>query len=264
MLAWELPAIAAQRGARSTPPLGFRARKVPIGYLRKRLRADFPEVGLATLLHLYHRNCDECRCYAPVPVWGALTLRIGIDATCWANGRGYGRFTRELVGAMVRQAPADEFVCFVDARAQAAFALRSPNLRTVLVRQRVSPTEAAAAGSSRSPADMLRLTMAVAGERPDVFYCPSVYSYFPLAPGQRAVITIHDAIVERFPQLTVPGRTARLFWTAKVRLALAQARLVLTVSDYAADEVAEMLRVPRSRLRGGRGSPRRQLPPTFG
>ena len=28
-----------------------------------------------------------------------VALRIGIDATCWANGRGYGRFTRELVRA---------------------------------------------------------------------------------------------------------------------------------------------------------------------
>jgi len=28
-------------------------------------------------------------------------MRIGVDCTCWANGRGYGRFTRELLGAPV-------------------------------------------------------------------------------------------------------------------------------------------------------------------
>lgn len=47
-------------------------------------------------------------------------------------------------------------------------------------------------------------------------------------------MTVHDAIAERFPQLTLPTRWDRLFWGMKVRLALHQARLVLTVSDYAA------------------------------
>ncbi len=32
-------------------------------------------------------------------------MRIGVDATCWANGRGYGRFTRQLLPAMAQQAP---------------------------------------------------------------------------------------------------------------------------------------------------------------
>ena len=50
-------------------------------------------------------------------------MRIGIDATCWANERGYGRFTREMVSAMVALAPAHEFVCLLDARAAARFAL---------------------------------------------------------------------------------------------------------------------------------------------
>lgn len=176
-------------------------------------------------------------------------MRIGIDATCWANARGYGRFTRELVQAMVRQSPDDEFICFLDDRANQVFALRAPNVRRVIVPQRVSPTTAAADGSARSPFDMLRLTRAVWRERPDVFYSPSVYAYFPLPPFQRAVVTVHDTIVERFPELTVPDRKARLFWKAKVRLALAQARIVLTDSDYAASEIAEMLHVKRERIR---------------
>ena len=29
------------------------------------------------------------------------SLTIGIDATCWANARGYGRFTREICSALV-------------------------------------------------------------------------------------------------------------------------------------------------------------------
>jgi glycosyltransferase involved in cell wall biosynthesis len=176
-------------------------------------------------------------------------MRIGVDATCWANERGYGRFTRELVSAMVEQAPADEFVCFLDERARARFALAGPNVVPVVVRQRVSPTQAASADSSRSLGDMLRLTRAVRRARPAVFFSPSVYTYFPLPPGLPAVVTIHDAIAERFPELTLPSRRARLFWNAKVALALRQARLVLTVSDYAAREVAAVHRVPAARLR---------------
>jgi glycosyltransferase involved in cell wall biosynthesis len=176
-------------------------------------------------------------------------MRIGIDATCWANGRGYGRFARELVPVMAAEAPGDEFVCFVDDRAAERFDLVLPNVRAVRVAQSTSPTTAAAADGRRSVPDMLRLTRAVARERLDVFFCPSVYTYFPLPPGLRAVVTIHDAIAERYPHLTLPSRRARMFWHSKVALAIWQARLVLTVSDFAADEIATVLRVPRSRLR---------------
>ena len=176
-------------------------------------------------------------------------MRIGIDATCWANGRGYGRFTRELVAAMFEEAPDDEFVCFLDERAARVFGPPRVNVTTVVVKQQVSPTEAAGADSARSPRDMLRLTRAVGRERLDVFFSPSVYTYFPLPMGLRAVVTVHDAIAERFPALTLPSTRARLFWNAKVKLALWQCRLVLTVSEFAASEIAEVHGVPRARLR---------------
>jgi len=176
-------------------------------------------------------------------------MRIGVDATCWANRRGYGRFTRELCREMVRLAPQDEFVFFVDALARKACDVEAPNLRLVEVPQRVSPTEAAAADGNRSPVDMLRFTFAVRREPLDVFFSPSVYSYFPLPPGLRAVATVMDAIAERYPELTLPSRRARLFWKAKVKLAIFQARLVLTISEYSARELGEVHRLPRERVR---------------
>lgn len=189
-------------------------------------------------------------------------MRIGVDATCWANGRGYGRFTRELLGAMVPEAPEHEFVCFLDQRAAARFDIAAPNVRRVVVPQRVSPTQAAGAGSSRSVIDMLRFTRAVAREPLDVFFAPSVYTYFPLPPRLRAVITIHDAIAERFPELTLPSRRARLFWKAKVALAVRQARLVLTVSEFAAREIVEVLGVSRARVRVAGEAPSRAYQPS--
>ena len=55
-------------------------------------------------------------------------MRIGIDATCWANPRGYGRFTRHLLPELVALAPEDTFVCFLDQRAAGQFDLTAPNL----------------------------------------------------------------------------------------------------------------------------------------
>ena len=176
-------------------------------------------------------------------------MRIGVDATCWANGRGYGRFTRSLLAEMAALAPDDEFICFLDPVAAQGFDLAGPNVRPVIVPMGVAPTAAAAADGYRAPLDMLRLTRAVWRERPDVFFSPSVYTYFPLPPGQRAVVTVHDAIAERFPELTLPNPRARLFWRLKVGLALRQARLVLTVSDFAAGEIAEVLGIQKGRIR---------------
>jgi glycosyltransferase involved in cell wall biosynthesis len=176
-------------------------------------------------------------------------LRIGVDATCWANPRGYGRFARELLRAIVHEAPEHEFVCFADRPSLDSFALSAANLRRVEVPLAVSPVSAAAANSYRSPMDMLRLTRAVYRERPDLFFSPSVYTYFPLPLGQRAVVTVHDAIAERFPELTLPTVRARLFWKLKVTLAIHQARVVLTVSEYAARDLASVLHIPRERIR---------------
>lgn len=179
----------------------------------------------------------------------AAPLRIGIDACSWLNDRGYGRFTREVVGAMVALFPEVEFVLFADRWAQERITLAASNVTVVGVEQAAAPTRAASADGNRSPLDMLRLTRAIARQPLDVFFSPSVYTYFPLPPGLRAVVTIHDAIAERFPALTLPTWRARLFWNAKVRLAVWQARLVLTVSDYSARDMVSVLGIPARRVR---------------
>jgi len=176
-------------------------------------------------------------------------MRIGVDATCWANARGYGRFARELLRAMVIEGASHEFVCFVDDRAARCFDLSGAGVRMVVVHQTASPTTAASAAGSRSVGDMWRMTRAVAREELDVFFSPSVYTYFPLPPSLAAVITFHDAIADRFPNLTLPSPRARLFWRMKVQMALAQSRIVLTVSDYAAAQVSRTLGVSRDRIR---------------
>jgi glycosyltransferase involved in cell wall biosynthesis len=176
-------------------------------------------------------------------------MRIGVDGACLANGRGYGRFTRELLAHLLVTAPEYQFTVYADQQTTERAQLEAPNLRVVDVAQSVSPARAAAADGYRSPADMLRFTRAVWRDRPDVFWSPSVYTYFPLPPRQCALITIHDTITERFPELTMPSQRARVFWRAKVSLALWQATLILTVSEFAAKEIETILGVPRARLR---------------
>jgi alpha-1,3-rhamnosyl/mannosyltransferase len=176
-------------------------------------------------------------------------MRIGVDGACLGNGRGYGRFTRELLGELVTLAPEHQFVLYGDRETLERAHLGRANVRVVDVSQRVAPARAAAASGYRSPSDMLRLTRAVWRERPDVFWSPSVYTYFPLPPGLPALVTVHDTITERFPELTMPSWRARLFWRAKVRLALRQSTLVLTVSEFSAREIEAILGVPREKLR---------------
>jgi glycosyltransferase involved in cell wall biosynthesis len=177
-------------------------------------------------------------------------VRVGIDATCWANQRGYGRFTREVVTAMVREAPDVRFVCFLDNKSAASFELRTDNVTTIVVPLSAAPSDAAAASGNRSVTDILRMTRAVSKESLDVFFSPSIYTYFPLLPplSRRCVVTIHDAIAERFPALTLPSRRARLFWRIKAWAAVRQARRILTVSRYAAAEVSRAHHVPLEKI----------------
>ncbi len=149
---------------------------------------------------------------------------------------------------MALAAPDDRFVCFVDNASAGRLPCYHSNIREVLVATSADAARAASWSGYRSPRDILAMTRAVSRERLDVFFSPSVYTFFPLPPGLRAVVTIHDAIAERFPLLTLPSSRARLFWKAKLKFALMQARRILTVSDYAAADVARAHRVPRDRI----------------
>jgi glycosyltransferase involved in cell wall biosynthesis len=175
-------------------------------------------------------------------------MLIGVDGTCWANERGYGRFAREVMKAMVEAAPDDQFRVFVDDASLERFKLESANVEYIRVNTSVAAARAASAGGFRRPADILAMSLAVARNRTDVFFSPSVYTYFPLPPGTRSVVTIHDAIAERFPSLTLPSLRARTFWRMKLRMALGQASRILTVSDYAADDIARIDRIPEGRI----------------
>ena len=163
---------------------------------------------------------------------------------------------------MAARAPRDEFVFVADERAASLFAVASANASLVVVAQRDSPTMAASAGGFRSPWDMMRLSRTMAGLGLDAIYFPSLYTYVPVLGRRPVVVTIHDAIPERFPALTLPSARARLFWALKRSMALRQARIVVTVSEYAANELSAVLGLDRRRVRVVPEAPARVFSPS--
>jgi glycosyltransferase involved in cell wall biosynthesis len=173
-------------------------------------------------------------------------MKIGIDGTCWWNQRGFGRFTRELLPALVTGGAAHEFTIFFDGPVPPEIA--ALDVTVVPVATRATVVEAAVAAGRRSLSDIAACSVATAAHRLDVFFFPAVYSWYPLRPGQRSVVGVHDAIAEKFPELVFPERRGRRLWALKVRAALWQATRVLTVSQASKQDIVRYLKVAPDRI----------------
>lgn len=170
-------------------------------------------------------------------------MRIGIDACCWANRRGYGRFTRGVTTALVKEFPQHEFVLVMDQRTAAEGEF--PGGATVeVVRTRVQPTRAAVAESYRSPADLWRMSRSVSRLRFDGFFFPTRYSFYPLFCRTPAVVAFHDATSELMPGLLFPNWRSRMFWRLKTRLALRRADRLVTVSEHSRKQISAAFGIP--------------------
>lgn len=176
-------------------------------------------------------------------------ITIGVDAACWAQARGYGRFARGILRAMAASAGGDRLVLFADPETAEAIDLEGPAARVVPVRLRQRPIEAATAAKRRAALDLGRLARAVKREPLDAFFFPSLYTWFPLPRGLPSVVTIHDAIPERHPDDTFGSWQARFLWWTKSWCARRQSETILTVSDFSAREIAEVLGVDPARIR---------------
>lgn len=170
-------------------------------------------------------------------------MRIGIDACTWSNRRGYGRFTRELVSEMVRGYPGEEFVLVVDEQT-ASEGTFPQHAELEVVSTSEQPTRAASADGARRPLDLWKMSRAVARARFDVFVFPTRYSYFPMTCRTPTVVAFHDATAERHPGLIFPSARSRWFWNIKTKLALRRADRLVTVSEDARRQIAEVFDYP--------------------
>jgi glycosyltransferase involved in cell wall biosynthesis len=180
-------------------------------------------------------------------------MRIGIDGACWSNRRGYGRFLRELLRAVLVRRPEHRFILFIDTgvdpKDPELAALASDSLEVVGVATSAGAGEAATVSNHRSVADLLRMSRAVARTPYDVFFFPSVFSYFPILTRVPILLGIHDTMADRHPEFAFASGRQRLFWRAKVRLALMQSRMVLTVSEYSRRSIQQTLGVAAEKIR---------------
>ena len=166
-------------------------------------------------------------------------MNIGIDATCWWNNRGFGRFTREILTALFELDSDHQFFLFVDQPLDEL--ARFANVTVIQAASSRPTTEAAVADSSRSPFDMYRLYRAVAQTPIDLMFFPAVYSWYPVPRKLPSMVTLHDAIAEHYPKLIFPGWRSRLFWSIKIRFAIRASQRILTVSNAAKQEIVEYI-----------------------
>ena len=173
-------------------------------------------------------------------------MRIGIDASCWSNRRGFGRFTRGLLPAMFANPRGHSFCLFTDQ--PPAPEMERPNVRVVQVPTIRPVTESAIAGDRRSLRDILSFSRAVWRERLDLMFFPAAYSWFPTTFRIPTVVTLHDAIAEHFPDLVFPDRLGRFLWSLKMKLACLTASRIITVSETAKREIVDYIGIRGDRI----------------
>ncbi len=176
-------------------------------------------------------------------------MRIGVDATCRDNKRGFGRFTNELLNALLEVDTTNEYLFFVDGNTDNSADVLPANVKTIAANTEFSPVKAAAADGRRSVKDLWAMSREVLRHKMDVFFFPAVYSYFPIFNRTKIIVTIHDVIADHHPELIFPDAKSKFFWKAKQNAAIRQANLIATVSEYSKRQIIEYFRLPESRLR---------------
>ena len=175
-------------------------------------------------------------------------MRIGIDACTWSNRRGFGRFTRELLEALISVDQTNEYMFFVDGDTAKDDEIPA-GVKTIAVNTTVSPMEAASASGRRSIRDLWAMSREVWRHKLDLFFFPAVYSYYPIFNRAKIIVTLHDVIADHHPELVFPNAKLKMFWKLKQNMAIRQAHLILTVSDYSRREIIEYFKLPESKVR---------------
>jgi glycosyltransferase involved in cell wall biosynthesis len=158
-------------------------------------------------------------------------MRIGVDATCWTQRRGYGRHLRGLITAAAGFDPRHRFILFSDFAGNSPFPFPD-SCEVVSVAASRQTLQAAGSDGARSLGDMWQLGRAISQTPLDVLLFPTVYSWVPTWTPAPKLLMIHDVIAERLPRHIFPTFGGRVRWHLKSVLGLAQADLVLTVSEY--------------------------------
>lgn len=108
--------------------------------------------------------------------------------------------------------------------------------------------QSAVGSLARSPTYFLKMGRLAATVPYDVFFFPTLYSYFPLLQRKPCIVCYHDATAERFPELLFPTRRNHWLWRAKTALAHVQTTRAMTVSETSAADLETFHKFPRARI----------------
>ena len=175
-------------------------------------------------------------------------MKIGIDACTWNNKRGFGRFTRELLEAILAIDCENEYLFFVDSH-NAETAEFPANVKVIVVPTKVSPMKAASAAGRRSISDLWKMSREVLKHKIDLFFFPAVYSYYPIFNRAKIIVTIHDVIADNHPEMVFQNSRLKLFWKLKQNIAIKQSNIILTVSEYSKREIINYFKLPETKVR---------------
>jgi glycosyltransferase involved in cell wall biosynthesis len=158
-------------------------------------------------------------------------MRIAIDARLWAEPRsGIGRYTRSLTEQLLRAAPEERWILYVD---------RPPGPTLAGAEVRCLPWRQRLVWSLwHTPRDLRRRPV-------DVFHGVTGFE-LPRRGPWALVTTVHDLVPLRLPDL-VPARHR---WAVRCLLggALRRAHRVIAVSETTRDELLARYRLPASRV----------------
>jgi glycosyltransferase involved in cell wall biosynthesis len=176
-------------------------------------------------------------------------MRIGFDGGCLSNRRGFGRFSRLLLGALAQHATAvHQLVVFID-RPSADSASIPEGLERVVVEVDQAPSAAAKAHGQRRFRDLLAMGRAVARAELDLMYFPATYTFFPVWNVPRLVVTMHDILPLAHPELVFPTRRGQLAWRLKEHVAVRLADRIVTVSETSLRDLQSWFQLKTGRLR---------------
>jgi alpha-1,3-rhamnosyl/mannosyltransferase len=179
-------------------------------------------------------------------------MQIGVDISCWLNPRGQGRYTRELIHALLKLDQRNHYWLFIDAEtARRCHDLPTSDHATrVVVNASHAAVRAATTSGRRSAPDLWAMIRTARRYRNhiDIFYFPSVTTFFPLWRTAKIVLTIHDAIPNKYPQLIFAQRRSLLLWKLKLGYAVRRATIIATVSETAKQDIARELGIKMDRI----------------
>ena len=172
-------------------------------------------------------------------------LHVCVDATSWANDRGFGRFTREILKALLARDEGFRYTLLFDQLPEEPLPTRA---EVLTARTDLGLNQSAVGSSARSPAYFLKMARLASSVPYDVFFFPTLYSYFPLLQRKACVVCYHDATAERFPKLLFPTRANHWLWRAKTALAHLQTTRAMTVSQTSAADLETIHKFPKERI----------------